>query len=211
MIGIVEYGSGNIGAISNIYRSLKIPHFISSDSNELSKADRFILPGVGAFDTTMRHLKDSGLENMLCHHVQFLKKPILGICVGMQILAESSDEGSERGLGWIKGHVKKIDSSFISTKLKLPHMGWNSIACQTNDELFIDVDYEIGFYFLHNYFFDAADSSSIIGRVSYGLDFPCAVRNENVFGVQFHPEKSHHNGVNVFKNFARYNVCSVRG
>ena len=202
MIGIIDYGSGNISAISNIYKSLKISHVVSSDTNILSDCDRFVLPGVGAFDATMKRLKDSGLQLLLEKQVRSLNKPILGICVGMQILAESSEEGALPGLGWIQGSVKKIDASCIKTKLKLPHMGWNSVAFKPDEILFKNVNLEDGFYFLHNYFFSVSDSSDVISSVTYGADMPCAVRNKNVMGVQFHPEKSHRNGVEIFRNFS---------
>lgn len=202
MIGIINYGSGNIGAIANIYKQLKIPHFISSDLNGLATADRFILPGVGAFDSTMRYLNDSGLLQMLNEQVGELGKPILGICVGMQILAESSEEGVLPGLGWIKGRVKKIDTSKIDTRLKLPHMGWNTLTKTSDHPLFENVDSSFGFYFLHNFYFDAFQEDNVVARVTYGAEIPCAVRSGNVMGVQFHPEKSHHNGVAIFRNFA---------
>lgn len=202
MIGIIDYGSGNVAAISNIYKSLKIPHVTSCNVEQLIDCERFILPGVGAFDPTMRFLNESGLLKMLTHQIQILGKPILGICVGMQILAQGSQEGSFSGLGWVKGTVKKIDSTKIPTKLKLPHMGWNTVQLLCNDTLFKNVDCEYGFYFLHNYYFDAFNSDDVISTVTYGDEFPCAVRNKNIMGVQFHPEKSHHNGVQIFKNFA---------
>ena len=202
MIGIINYGSGNIGAIANIYKQLRFPYFISSDPGELVKAERFILPGVGAFDPTMKYLKKSGLLEMLNDEIQGKSKPIMGICVGMQILAESSEEGDMPGLGWIKGKVKKIDSSKLSAKPNLPHMGWNSLVKIANKSLFRGVDDGMGFYFLHNYFLDAAIPQHIVAKVNYGVEMPCAVCNENIFGVQFHPEKSHHNGVTLFRNFA---------
>lgn len=202
MIGIINYGSGNVGAIANIYKQLKVAHFISSDIAELKSADRFILPGVGAFDTTMQNLNQSGLQAILNEEVLENGKKILGICVGMQILAEFSEEGVLPGLGWIRGRVRKIDASNIASSLKLPHMGWNSMTLKTDHALFEGVEAETGFYFLHNYFFDAARHDNVLATVTYGLEIPCAVARGNIFGVQFHPEKSHHNGVAIFRNFA---------
>jgi glutamine amidotransferase len=202
MIGIINYGSGNVGAISNIYKQLKVAHFISSDISELKSADRFILPGVGAFDATMQNLNQSGLLAILNEEVLEKGKKILGICVGMQILAESSEEGFLPGLGWIPGRVRKIDVSNIASSLKLPHMGWNSLTSKTDHALFEGVEAETGFYFLHNYFFDAASHGNVLATVTYGSEIPCAVARGNIFGVQFHPEKSHHNGVAIFRNFA---------
>ena len=204
MIGIINYGSGNIGAIANIYKQLKIPYLISSDLRELARADRFILPGVGSFDPTMKHLNDSGLLKMLNDQVHGERKPIMGICVGMQILAEFSEEGEMPGLGWIKGKVKKIDASKLHSKPKLPHMGWNSLTKMTDESLFQGIDADFGFYFLHSYFFDADTPNDIIASVNYGVEMPCAVRNKNIVGVQFHPEKSHHNGMMIFRNFADF-------
>ncbi|MCY1228258.1 Imidazole glycerol phosphate synthase subunit HisH [compost metagenome] len=202
MIGIINYGSGNVGAIANIYKQLKVAHFVSSSVDELSAADRLILPGVGAFDATMKNLTESGLLAMLNEQVLEKGKNILGVCVGMQILADSSEEGERAGLGWIRGRVRKIDASKIITALKLPHMGWNSLASKVEHPLFENVKAESGFYFLHNYFFDAEIRNEILATVNYGSEIPCAVARENIFGVQFHPEKSHHNGLAVFRNFA---------
>ena len=126
----------------------------------------------------------------------------MGICVGMQILAESSEEGKLAGLGWIPGRVRKIDANLLATDLKLPHMGWNSIKPKANAPLLAGVDVERGFYFLHNYYFDAKDVADVSATVQYGKEMPCAVARANVFGMQFHPEKSHANGVAIFRNFA---------
>ncbi|MFS2047731.1 imidazole glycerol phosphate synthase subunit HisH [Variovorax sp. Varisp41] len=202
MIGIINYGSGNIGAIANIYKQLKIPHFISADIKELSGAERYILPGVGAFDSTMRHLKSSGLLSMLDYEVLQQKKPILGVCVGMQILAESSEEGEEKGLGWIKGKVCRFDPQTISTQLKLPHMGWNTLTHVEPHPLLSGIDPVLGFYFLHNYYYRTLYPSDEIASATYGAPFTCAVAHSNIMGVQFHPEKSHANGVAIFRNFS---------
>ena len=202
MIAIVDYGSGNVGAIANIYKRLKIPHVVTGDPDELAKADRFILPGVGAFDATMRYLNDAGMVTLLNQQVLGLRKKAMGICVGMQILAESSDEGVLAGLGWIPGRVRKIDASLLPISPKLPHMGWNSVILKDDAPLFGDVNVDDGFYFLHSYYFDVADASDVTAIVRYGKDVPCAVARANVFGMQFHPEKSHANGVAIFRNFA---------
>lgn len=202
MIAIINYGSGNIAAIANIYKQLKIPYVVTGDLDELAKADRYILPGVGAFDATMRYLNDSGMVATLNEQVLVNKKKVMGICVGMQILAESSEEGALAGLGWIPGRVRKIDVSLLSSGPKLPHMGWNSVKPRSDAPLFAGVDVERGFYFLHSYYFDATDAADVSATVQYGKEIPCAVARANVFGMQFHPEKSHSNGVAVFRNFA---------
>lgn len=203
MIGIVDYGSGNVAAIADIYKRLKLPHVVSRDHAELRQAERFILPGVGAFDTTMRCLEDSGLVGLLNEQVREMGKKVLGICVGMQILGDSSEEGDRPGLGWIPGRIRKIDADSITSKPKLPHMGWNSVQLKSPSPLFEGVVLDRGFYFLHSYYFDAANASSVVGTVKFGGELPCAVARANVFGMQFHPEKSHANGVAVFRNFAQ--------
>jgi imidazole glycerol-phosphate synthase subunit HisH len=202
MIAIIDYGSGNIAAIANIYKQLKVPYIITSDLDELAKAERYILPGVGAFDTTMRHLNGSGMVTMLNEQVLVNKKKIMGICVGMQILAEFSEEGMLAGLGWIPGRVRKIDISLLPVGPKLPHLGWNSVIPKSDAPLLEGVDVERGFYFLHSYYFDATHTADVCATVQYGEEIPCAVARSNVFGMQFHPEKSHTNGVTIFRNFA---------
>lgn len=202
MIAIIDYGSGNVGAISNIYKQLKIPHQITGDIKTLEAADRYILPGVGAFDATMSYLNKSGMVALLEEQIRGHGKKVLGICVGMQILAHSSEEGALPGLGWIQGQVRKIDASTLTTPLRLPHMGWNSVAPRPDSHLFEGVDCARGFYFLHSYYFDAAADEDVIATMEYGEKLTCAVMHNNVYGVQFHPEKSHANGVAVFRNFA---------
>jgi glutamine amidotransferase len=204
MIAIVNYGSGNVAAIADIFKRLKLPHTITSNYNELKAADRYVLPGVGAFDTTMRTLKESGLISLLNDEVCGRGKKIMGVCVGMQILGDSSDEGLLPGLGWIPGHVRRIDPLSIDGLPKLPHMGWNSVSLQKESKLFEDVDLDQGFYFLHSYYFNALDPESVLATVNYGTVMPCALAVDNIFGFQFHPEKSHSNGMAVFRNFSLF-------
>jgi len=202
MIAIVDYGAGNVAAIADIFKRLKLPHAITRDHAGLRAAERYILPGVGAFDATMRTLGESGLVELLNDEVHGKGKKILGICVGMQILGDSSDEGSLRGLCWIPGRIRRIDAQAIAERPKLPHMGWNSVRLTSTSPLFEGVDLERGFYFLHSYYFDAADATSVVATVECGRELPCGVMRGNVYGLQFHPEKSHANGVAVFRNFA---------
>lgn len=201
MIAIIDYGSGNIAAIMNVFRQRKIPHMLASDPRDLAMADRYLLPGVGAFDPTMENLNETGMVDALNEEVLGKGKRALGICVGMHLLAESSEEGELPGLGWIKGRVRRIPTEALG-KPSLPHMGWNSVELEGPATLFGGIETARGFYFLHSYFFDAVDSASIVARVEYGSSLPCAVERGNVFGVQFHPEKSHTNGGQLFANFA---------
>lgn len=202
MIAIVDYGSGNVGAIMNLLRQRRIPHILTGKPAELAAAHRFILPGVGAFDPTMETLMRAGIVETLNEQVLGKGKKALGICVGMHLLANGSDEGEMPGLGWIPGRVRRIDEERFGTAPKLPHMGWNSITKRPGTALLDGIDANRGFYFLHSYYFDALDPAHVSARVSYGEDFPCAVERENVFGMQFHPEKSHANGMRLFANFA---------
>ena len=202
MICIVDYGSGNVSALMNVFKRRRIKHFVSGEPSRLSEADRFLLPGVGAFDPTMRQLRDSGILDALSEEVMGKGKRVLGICVGMHLLAERSEEGELPGLGWIPGTVRKIDTSALTGPPYLPHMGWNGVEPVAETGLFNGVSRERGFYFLHSYFFDATRENDIAARVDYGGLFPCAVEHENVAGVQFHPEKCHTNGVTLLQNFA---------
>lgn len=203
MIAVIDYGSGNVCAIANIYKQLRIHHQITGDLKTLEAADRYILPGVGSFDTTMDYFRRSGMTDLLHEQVVGRGKKVLGICVGMQILAESSEEGALPGLGWIPGRVRKIDASLLPAPPHLPHMGWNSVAPRSGARLFDGVDVDRGFYFLHSYYFDASSDENVAATMNYGRELPCAVARGNVYGMQFHPEKSHANGVAIFRNFAR--------
>lgn len=203
MIGIVNYGSGNIQAIANIYNRLNLPFEVIDNPAHLKKADKFILPGVGAFDSTMSQLVDSGLKSALDEEVLVNKKPVMGVCVGMQILAESSEEGNLPGLGWIKGKVKKFDVGKLNEKPYLPHMGWNTLEPKFDHLIFQNLDNELGFYFVHSYYFEPSKDTDILGTSYYGETFASAVFHNHIFGVQFHPEKSHYNGIRLLSNFAK--------
>lgn len=202
MIVIVNYGSGNIRAIANIYERLQIAHSIANEPAELEQAEKIILPGVGAFDETISKLDSSGFREVLNEQVLTKKVPVLGVCVGMQILANSSEEGKRPGLGWINGQVKKIDKETLTLKPKLPHLGWNSVQASKANQLFNNIDPEKGFYFLHSYYFECSQKEDVAATAHYGKSFACAVNHANIYGVQFHPEKSHANGITLLKNFA---------
>jgi imidazole glycerol-phosphate synthase subunit HisH len=201
MIAIVDYGLGNIKAFANVYKQLDIPFLIATTAIELKKGTKIILPGVGAFDQAIELLQKSGMREALDDCVLQQKVPVLGICVGMQILARSSEEGKLPGLGWIDGVVKKIDTTGLSHKQLLPHMGWNTIQPKKNDGLFQGIAEDARFYFLHSFCFHCDDPRDASASTEYGGLLTCAVNSGTISGVQFHPEKSHHNGVQLLKNF----------
>ena len=207
MIGIVDYGSGNIQAIANIYKQLNISHKIISNPDDLSLATRLILPGVGSFDETMKELISSGLKSKLDDQVLNKNIPVLGVCVGMQIMSNESEEGNLPGLGWIEGKVKKFDISKIPEKPFIPHMGWNKIFKYKENSIFNGIDNDLGFYFVHSYFFECENKNNQLSSTFYGIEFSSSVHKNNIYGTQFHPEKSHSNGVKLLYNFATMKLC----
>lgn len=202
MITIVNYGSGNVQAIGNIFKRLNIKFRVADNPADLDAGSHLILPGVGAFDKTMQQLVDSGLKEKLDQLVLTRKVPVLGICVGMQILARDSEEGTLKGLGWIEGRVRKFDVTKFLHKPHVPHMGWNTISPRTEHPLFRNLDHRQGFYFLHSYYFSCVNPENVMCTTEYGGSFPSGVYSDNIFGMQFHPEKSHSNGIQLLKNFA---------
>jgi glutamine amidotransferase len=203
VIGIINYGSGNLQAIKNIYNRLNIPAFIADSADSLKNAERLILPGVGAFDETMGKLNSSGLIDKLNELVLVKNVPVLGICVGMQIMAKSSDEGESEGLGWINAKVEKLKSKNAKGEaVLLPHMGWNSVKQEKENHLFNGIDPEKGFYFLHSYHFVCKKKEDVLAKTNYGDVLTSAISTLNIYGTQFHPEKSHSNGIQIFKNFS---------
>lgn len=204
MIAIVDYGLGNIRAFENVYKRLGIACCLAREPQQLEQADRIILPGVGAFDHAMTALNESGMREALDRRVKEDKIPVLGICVGMQMLSDSSEEGTLPGLGWVPGQVKKFAfaDSDLAARYPLPHMGWNNVQLDREDPLFAGLEAAPRFYFLHSYYFHCQQQESSLASADYGDRFSCIVRNGNVYGVQCHPEKSHGNGVSLLKNFA---------
>lgn len=202
MIAIVNYGLGNIHAFANIYKRLNIAAEIASSSDVLLAADRIILPGVGAFDWAMTRLNESGMRDVLDELVVNKKTPVLGICVGMQMMAKRSDEGVLDGLGWIDAEVKKFDLASFAQKTHLPHMGWNDVAPRRAEGLFRNLGTGARFYFLHSYCFFPHDQDQVLAITDYNGHYASSVCSDNVFGVQFHPEKSHQCGIQLLKNFA---------
>ncbi|MFO1266412.1 MAG: imidazole glycerol phosphate synthase subunit HisH [Rubrivivax sp.] len=202
MITIVDYGLGNVQAIANIYKRLEIPATLARSAADLEGATHLILPGVGAFDWAMARLNDSGMRAGLDDLVTKQRRPLLGICVGMQMLARRSDEGTAEGLGWLDAGVKIFDHAQFTGRTHLPHMGWNDVQPVRDDGLFAGLGSQARFYFLHSYYFAPNDPADILASTVYGERFACAVQRGNVYGVQFHPEKSHAWGIQLLKNFA---------
>jgi len=202
MITIIDYGLGNIRAFVNVYERLNIKTKIARLPEDLKEATKLILPGVGAFDYAMSQLNSSGMRDELEKQVIGNNKPIVGICVGMQMLAKSSDEGKLSGLGWIDGKVKKFNVNLIPYKTRLPHMGWNNITTVKDNPLLKSFNGHARFYFLHSYYFVCENQENIISTTDYGIPYASMVNRDNIYGIQFHPEKSHSNGVQLLKNFA---------
>ena len=203
MITLIDYGVGNIFAFQNVYKRLDIPTKIARINEDLSDAKKLILPGVGAFDYAMGQLNASGMREKLDELVLEKKVPIIGICVGMQMMGNRSDEGKLEGLKWIDAEILKFDESLIQQRTKLPHMGWNDVAPIVNHPIFIGLEKEAIFYFLHSFYFKCNNPTDSIAVSHYGLSFSSAVNKDNIYGIQFHPEKSHQYGEKLLHNFAK--------
>jgi glutamine amidotransferase len=202
MICVVDYGVGNIQAFMNLFKRLGHEARRVSSPEALSGAERLVLPGVGHFDHAMQRLNDSGLRPRLEQLVLGQQVPVIGICVGMQMLAQGSEEGSLPGLNWVPGRVLAFTGQPKSADLPMPHMGWNELHLCKDSKLFeIGFDKVPQFYFLHSYFFDPQDRQDVIATASYGLDFPAVISRGHIHGVQCHPEKSHRWGQQLIKNF----------
>jgi len=204
LITIIDYGMGNLGSIQNMFKYLGIESSIESDTDKIKNASKILLPGVGSFDTAMKKINESDLKEVLNEKALKEQVPVLGICLGMQLLTNSSEEGSLEGLGWIDAQTINFKDK-IDKKLKIPHMGWN-IVNKSNDSL-LTTDFEIfnetRFYFVHSYFVKVANEENSILKTKYGIEFDSAIQKDNIFGAQFHPEKSHKFGMKLFENFAR--------
>jgi glutamine amidotransferase len=201
MITIIDYGCGNIRAFLNVFNRLNIPVVVATTPSAVTNASRIILPGVGAFDFVMQSFNNSGMRDIVEKKVLLEKVPVLGICAGMQILADSSDEGTEKGLSWIPGTIRLFDINKVPYVTKVPHMGWNNIT-PTQSKLFSNIHTDSRFYFVHSYYYEPTSVQHSIATSTYGIDFSSAVAKDNIYGVQFHPEKSHVNGMTLLKNFA---------
>jgi glutamine amidotransferase len=198
---VVDYCMGNLHSVVNALRFLKLDSVISSTAADIERADGIILPGVGAFGEAIANIKKLGLDTILKEQVVHRKKPILGICLGMQLLADSSEEhGQYEGFGFIPGTVEKIETD---KDLRLPHMGWNQINVAMKDPLFTNALGDMNFYFVHSYYFNC-DKKYVSSTVNYGRDITASVQKDNVFGVQFHPEKSQQSGLRLLRSFGNF-------
>lgn len=205
MITIIDYNMGNFAAIKNMLKKLGYEAIVTSDPKILMNAKKIILPGVGSFDFGMENLKKLGLVEVLSYKVQKEKTPILGVCLGMQLLTKSSEEGQSLGLGFIDAKTIKFDFG-SEIKLKVPSMGWNSVRNRIENSI-LDTKYDTQrFYFVHSYYVICNDENDILATSTYGIDFVSAFMHENIIGCQFHPEKSHKYGLEVLKNFAEFEV-----
>jgi glutamine amidotransferase len=202
MVAIIDYGIGNTGSICKMIEKLGFEAIVTKNETDIRNADSIILPGVGSFDNAAKKLRDTGLISTLSELALEQNKPFLGICLGMQLLFKCSEEGVDNGLGWIDGTVIKFDQSRMTSE-KIPHMGWNTVTCNAQSPLFKNLNSEIRFYFTHSFHVSSVKEAEIIGTTNYGYDFTCAVQRNNIYGVQFHPEKSHRFGLQLMHKFLK--------
>jgi glutamine amidotransferase len=202
MISIIDYGIGNVNAFGNIYHSIDIPFNIAKSADDLKNSQKLILPGVGCFDHAITEFNKSEMKAKVEELVLSQNIPILGVCIGMHMLADSSDEGQLPGLGWISGKVRR----FSTSNHPLPHMGWNNILVKKEDPLLKDLNESSTFYFLHSYYFDELDTEHVLATSHYESSFASIVKLNNIYGVQPHPEKSHSYGLTLLKNFGELNA-----
>ena len=200
MITIINYGMGNLGSMKNMFKRIGFNSTIEDDPNAILKASKLILPGVGSFDTAIKFLHEKpNMLKVLERKVLIEKIPILGVCLGMQLFTNNSEEGILPGLGWIEGETKKFPKL---TNLKVPHMGWSYIKKNNKNPLSLGVDVNSKYYFVHSYYVKVKNEQHSVLKTSYGIEFDSAISKENIYGVQFHPEKSHKYGMKILQNFA---------
>lgn len=202
MIVIIDYGIGNLASVLNMFKKIGVSDVrISGQPEVIEKADKLLLPGVGAFDAGMNNLEQSNLIPLLNKKVLEEKTPLLGICLGMQLLTHQSEEGVKKGLGYIDGETLRFNLD-PALKLKVPHMGWNYVQVKRPNPL-IDTERRNRFYFVHSYYVKCFDETQSLATCHYGQDFTCMVNKDNIFGAQFHPEKSLKFGMNILENFSK--------
>ncbi len=199
MITIIDYGMGNLRSVEKIFHRLNIPVQLSADHDEILKAEKLVLPGVGHFSHGMKQLETTGLKKVLTKKVIDDKTPILGICLGMQLMTKHSEEGDQEGLGWVDANTCKFN--FETTHLKIPHMGWNTVSVKKHTILSEGIDQENLFYFVHSYFVKCNKEENVLFETNYGTTFTSGFEKDNIIGVQFHPEKSHQSGMRLIQNF----------
>jgi len=201
MITIIDYGAGNIKSIQNMLKKIGVPSKLTNSAEEVLTAEKLILPGVGHFDYGIQQLRNSGLIDCLEKRVLEDKVPLLGICLGAQMLGNGSEEGCEKGLGWIDMDIVHFDTNRINKTHKVPNMGWNYINPAKDSVLLRGLDQQARFYFVHTYHMKPNKKEDVLSYTTYGYEFSSAVSSGNIYGVQFHPEKSHKYGMQLLKNF----------
>jgi len=202
LIVIVDYGMGNVGSIQNMLKKAGFPSVVTNDPLEIGQADKLILPGVGAFDTGMRNLLEHELIPLLNQKAIVDKVPVLGLCLGAQLITNQSEEGKLPGLGWIDGETVRFHFANQHQNLKVPHMGWNVLHIRQNHPYLDGLPDDQRFYFVHSYHLICTKPENVIALTTYGYPFASIIGNENVVGMQFHPEKSHKFGLTILRNFA---------
>jgi len=201
MISILDYGMGNVKSVANMLRKIGAAVKVISMPSELLSSEKIVIPGVGAFDAGMSALDEKGLLPVLNDRVLRARVPVLGICLGMQLFANCSEEGILDGLCWVDGEVKRFDFSSTDKSLKVPHMGWNEVKPISTHPLFKGIPVPMRFYFVHSFYFSPSIKQNVLSTSYYGHDFAAAIARDNIVGVQFHPEKSHKYGMLFLKNF----------
>lgn len=202
-VAVVDLSFGNTGSILNILSKLKVKAAVTADGTEIAGADKVILAGVGAYDSAMQAIRDRNLEGVLHNAAIVDKKPLLGICLGMQLLANGSEEGELPGLGFIPGRVIRFNTDAAGNPIRVPHMGWNRLAFPRVSPLASNLPERSRFYFMHSYYYVCDDPADVAATTSYGVTFASMVQKGNIMGTQFHPEKSHRYGMALFQQFAR--------
>lgn len=206
MIAIINYGMGNLTSVEKAFNRIGVKAVVTNEQSFIKNCDKIVLPGVGHFKTGMERLESSGLKNLLEELVLVKKKPILGICLGMQLFTSHSEEGNTNGLGWISGNTTFFGSLGTAERhLPVPHMGWNQPQIVNNHPILTNISADSTFYFVHSYRVNCNSPENVIAASEYGIKFHSIIAKENIVGVQFHPEKSHSAGLNLLKNFT--NLC----